>query len=184
MKIEWKRSMFIPKDARLVALDNAPAGVEVYYYEHNAHPCAITFQGKAQKPAFHERYFTEAQREKRITDWLEGLRGWANMKAEHKDKTRSEFANIKVGDILHTSWGYDQTNVDWYQVVSRTAGTITVRKIAGNTTDTGFMCGDTTPCPNRFVGPPELRQSLHGGDHSWRNLYKWNGTPHYVSWYA
>ena len=29
-------------------------------------------------------------------------------------------AGVKVGDIFYTSWGYDQTNVDWYQVVDVT----------------------------------------------------------------
>lgn len=30
-------------------------------------------------------------------------------------------AGVKVGDIFYASWGYDQTNVDWYQVVDVTA---------------------------------------------------------------
>lgn len=30
-------------------------------------------------------------------------------------------AGVKIGDIFYASWGYDQTNVDWYQVVDVTA---------------------------------------------------------------
>jgi hypothetical protein len=33
------------------------------------------------------------------------------------------------GDIYVNSWGYDQTNIDYYQVVKRTPGTVTIRKI-------------------------------------------------------
>jgi len=61
---------------------------------------------------------------------------------------------------------------------------ITIRLIAGHTTETGFMAGNTTPQPNRFTGPPEVRHSLSDSKKSWRNLHKWNGKPHYVSWYA
>jgi hypothetical protein len=33
------------------------------------------------------------------------------------------------GDVYYTSWGYDQTNVEFFQVVKRTPGTVTVRRI-------------------------------------------------------
>lgn len=35
-----------------------------------------------------------------------------------------------VGDILYSSWGYDQTNVDFFQVVSVTKASVRVREIA------------------------------------------------------
>lgn len=40
-------------------------------------------------------------------------------------------APVKVGDIFYTSWGYDQTNVDWFQVVdvSATGKTVTLVEI-------------------------------------------------------
>lgn len=37
--------------------------------------------------------------------------------------------NVKVGDIFLSMWGYDQTNVDFYQVISRTAKMVKVRKL-------------------------------------------------------
>ena len=36
---------------------------------------------------------------------------------------------LKVGDILEASWGYDQTNVDFYQVTKVTPKMVTVRRI-------------------------------------------------------
>jgi hypothetical protein len=38
----------------------------------------------------------------------------------------------KVGDILYTSWGYDQTNVDFYQVVRVKGSAVYVREIGAN----------------------------------------------------
>jgi hypothetical protein len=35
-----------------------------------------------------------------------------------------------VGQVWRTSWGYDQTNVEFFQVVKETKGTVTLRRIA------------------------------------------------------
>ena len=34
-----------------------------------------------------------------------------------------------VGAVWHTSWGYDQTNVEFFEVVRETLGTVTLRRI-------------------------------------------------------
>lgn len=34
-----------------------------------------------------------------------------------------------VGDVLESSWGYDQTNVDFYQVIAVTAKSVRIREI-------------------------------------------------------
>lgn len=34
-----------------------------------------------------------------------------------------------VGDILVSSWGYDQTNIDYYQVIAVTASSVRIREI-------------------------------------------------------
>lgn len=52
---------------------------------------------------------------------------------EQAAKVRAEntiAANPQPGDIYYTSWGYDQTNVEFFEVVRRTAGTVTLRRIA------------------------------------------------------
>lgn len=43
---------------------------------------------------------------------------------------------VKVGDIFYTSWGYEQTNLDFYQVVGLVGKvTVKLRKIAKDTTE-------------------------------------------------
>lgn len=66
-------------------------------------------------------------------------------------------AYAKVGDILYSSWGYDQTNIDWYQVVSVSPSgkSANVRKISGRTVehtdDRGHTTHDTVvPAPGAF----------------------------------
>ena len=46
---------------------------------------------------------------------------------------------FKVGDILCSSWGYDQTNIHFYSVVSRTAKSLKIVRIG-----------------NQMVGEPEF----------------------------
>lgn len=100
-------------------------------------------------------------------------------------------APVKVGDIFYDSWGYDQTNIDWYQVVELTKSgkSVKVRPIAGKTKETGFMSGETRPLKGKFTGPAKTKklgmtsgQPYLASKHGWTSL--WDGKPKYVSWYA
>ena len=61
--------------------------------------------------------------------------------------------NVKIGQIFSMSWGYDQTNVNYFQVVSLTAKGVYVREIgACSVPDTqGFMSEDVKPNKDRFL---------------------------------
>lgn len=95
---------------------------------------------------------------------------------------------VKVGDIFYDSWGYDQTNIDWYQVVKVLPKSVKVRRIAGKTKETGFMSGETRPLKGKFIGPPKTKRvGISNGEpylpskHGWTSL--WDGKPKHVSWY-
>lgn len=47
-------------------------------------------------------------------------------KDEKKALDAKAFEAVKVGDIFVESWGYDQTNVDFYEVVAKTAARIKI----------------------------------------------------------
>ena len=71
---------------------------------------------------------------------------WYRIK-EEENKNDS----VKVGDIFHTSWGYDQTNTEYFKIVSisKTGKTCEVVQIASETVkgSEGFMCESITPLP-------------------------------------
>ena len=102
---------------------------------------------------------------------------------------------MKVGTILRYSWGYGQTNVDWFQVIRRTDKSVWIREIEGNIEEKGFMCGDATPRPGEFkldqqgLRVKALRKKVQeqGGEEFVKMDYglavPWNGRPAYVSWY-
>jgi hypothetical protein len=66
--------------------------------------------------------------------------------------TVTEFAPVKVGDIFASSWGYDQTNVDFYEVVGVTASGKSVRvvPIGKDTTYAEGYYTKVTPVPGSF----------------------------------
>ena len=59
---------------------------------------------------------------------------------------------VAVGDVFKSSWGYGQTNVDFYQVTALTKKGVKVREIAGREVDKGMLTGETTPVKDAFTG--------------------------------
>lgn len=59
---------------------------------------------------------------------------------------------VKVGDIFHCSWGYDQTNCDYFEVVRVTRCAAEVRPIGSVIVDS-FRGGERhMPAPGEFRG--------------------------------
>lgn len=61
--------------------------------------------------------------------------------------------NVSIGDIFCTSWGYDRTIVDFFQVVDRpTPATVELRRIAHHTIDLSYMSATIQPDKDNFIG--------------------------------
>lgn len=93
--------------------------VQVVKYSHNgAYPIAAIFNGRKKNPIAHYRYKTEEDRNaainKKIENEITHQKYKEKRKAERKARPKMK---IEVGDILYTSWGYEQTNIDFYLVV-------------------------------------------------------------------
>lgn len=57
---------------------------------------------------------------------------------------------VQVGDIFYSSWGYDQTNVDYFEVVKVTAKMATVKEISAVQNPYGPMHGKCAPVPGQY----------------------------------
>jgi hypothetical protein len=57
----------------------------------------------------------------------------------------------KIGDILSSSWGYDQTNVDFYQVIGVTKSSVRIRKITQKVAHYGEGSDSVVPVKDAFV---------------------------------
>jgi hypothetical protein len=90
---------------------------------------------------------------------------------------------FKVGDLLYTSWGYDQTNIDFYQVVQvKGRATVVIRQVAEKIVRQGDQEEDVVPEPGKFEGEPLLRRVKPGDrpsvkleSYAW--AYLWDGKP-------
>lgn len=72
---------------------------------------------------------------------------------------------LKVGDVLYYSWGWEQTNIDYFQVVSKSVASVVLREIAKRIDADGpmAMSGKAYPCPGEFVGEPFRKLVQAGG---------------------
>ncbi|MGN0995703.1 MAG: hypothetical protein ACI4PG_02230 [Candidatus Ventricola sp.] len=63
---------------------------------------------------------------------------------------------VRVGDLFCGSWGYEQTNVDFFQVVAlRGRHTAVLRGISGDYIGGFSWMGNVRPCRDSFTGTQE-----------------------------
>ncbi|MEE9158930.1 MAG: hypothetical protein V3U60_11150 [Gammaproteobacteria bacterium] len=104
-------------NAVMATLPDVP-GSEVYRYENESgKPCAIVFGGKRSKPDFWFRFPTEERREAKITEWAESQKQRVEATKARRKSQYAQPHGLTIDSVLYTSWGYDQTNVDFYKVV-------------------------------------------------------------------
>lgn len=96
----------------------------------------------------------------------------------------------KVGDILYSSWGYDQTNINFYEVVKATASTVTLWPMGKLKTYNGHMSGTVVPTDKLVLGSnaKAIRRKASGdnsiriSDYEYAHL--WDGKPKGFTEYA
>lgn len=109
----------------------------------------------------------------------------------------AERAPLAPGAIFYSSWGYEQTNVDFYRVVKLAGDWITLQEIeqiehSDDTADSpATMTGRVVPAdPIAPKGEPFRRKLMRhlSGDsvkiRSYSYAWPWDGTPKRVSHYG
>jgi len=77
---------------------------------------------------------------------------FSDRRIENANERKSFKHTLKEGDILSCSWGYDQTNVDFYQVTKVVSGkTVKIRQIAKKSVDVKF--GEYREVTSDYVEP-------------------------------
>lgn len=165
MRNQFSRSFYTGERFTRVAR-NDDLGVEVYRDNNPKREGSIVlmgFAGKRQKPDWHYRFSSEERAAKHVDEWLRGLKASQQYKTEQKEKKKAFKHTLKVGDLLVSSWGYEQTNIDYYQVTALIGSTmVEVREISQSRRDEGFMQGRTTPVPDCFIGAPKKYKVQEG----------------------
>lgn len=181
------RSFYLPKDVRDTEPVN-PEGTDlaIWTYESNGRYYAVAFQGRAQKPLWDHVFRSEAYRDEYITKTITERKRQLAVKQERQQERREWQHGFQKGDILYTSWGYDQTNVDYYQVVDVIGKVIVIREIESRVARTERTAVYVVPSPGHFKGPPMRKMptgkgtevgSVRISSYSWAR--KWDGEPKY-----
>lgn len=104
------------------------------------------------KIVFYEGYQNEQGMLKRIQDWKCGVAEKECDKITVK-QIKSELVNpFQIGQIFYHSWGWEQTNIDFYQVVAIKPKSVVVRRIAEEVERySGDMAEYVLPVKDKFV---------------------------------
>lgn len=156
------------------------------YYTATDRIACVAFAGRALKPAFKYRYRSIEQRDEHIARWIQGRTEHAKRKAERLCERRSETHSLKLGDILVSTWGYEQTNVEFYEVTRVVSlRSVEIRELAQERKETLWLQGTSMPCRGKYVGGTMVKRASKTGwvrlaDYS--SAGPWDGRP--VSWSA
>lgn len=195
------RDRFMTKGVSKTLVDPEGTDLEIYTYETDisgvsAAPIAIAFQGKATKPLWHVRFRDESSRKRYIEEAIKTRQAQIKGKQEKKElrqQHRQEWSHgFQVGDILYSSWGYDQTQADFF-AVSRVLGKVVeIRELASKIVKEEQGADYVVAVPQKYVGPPQRKipqpdrnQEPSIRLNSFATAHKWDGKPKYqtaVGW--
>lgn len=129
---------------------------ECFLCNHGQRFSVISYLGDAFNPTEHYAYKNEEAARAAVAKFSAWAEAVATERAKRKQDRRETMAKphgLAVGDIVRSSWGYDQTNIDYFQIVKLCgARTVEVRELAQQIEQTGHMTGNCVPVPNQFTG--------------------------------
>lgn len=196
-------SRYIPDGYRLA--QGITHTTQVYYKDISAgNWIVLIFLGRAVKPTKHVRFATEEGRQQYVDNMLNNYQKRQERVKEAKEKRKAAQAEghgVKVGDIFVASWGYEQTNLNWYQVTKLVGKTmVEIREIADVVTSTPhFTYYEKAAIAGQFVEKSHLnnyqnnepvrkrvsvntwgdRKSVSINVFGFANAYPWDGKPKY-----
>ena len=110
--------------------------------------------------------------------------------------TKEPNHGLRPGQILVCSWGYEQTNIDFYKIVRITAARVFAKPMTKGVAPYGSECmsGDVVPLDvietakeilmKPYVSSRRDETTSWGATFKRRYCYLWNGKPEYCTWYA
>ena len=165
------------------------------YGGHFAKATKIQTKARFPRPVFYYSFRNEDKRNEYVANYVNKMR--ENKTAHEEQKTqrkadREQPSKLKVGDVLRDSWGYDQTQVDYYQVSALVGPrTVKVRQMSATSVEATSGMSDRV-VPGEAYGPEHIARVKYG---DWINVPPAmglkghtatldEGTPSHRSWYA
>lgn len=155
---------------RYISASYAPLAVkEGLYAVYGQEKTAIFYLGKRTKPEAHLIFPSLEARDAYLARFVEKAERFAREKAERKaaeKAARAAFTHgYALGDILVSSWGYEQTNLEFFEVVGVPSGkSVLLRPVASRRVrSTGWASADVAPAPGQFTGEAFRKLVAPGG---------------------
>lgn len=193
--MRMQREFYIPKGAVKVA-DKQSDAVAYFYSAPNGAPSVRVFYGKQSKPVVACYYLArkgmsaEQVRTESVAYAFKSRRTSLANKAEWKAKrmAAAKAGKVEVGAYFYTSWGYDQTNIDWYRVeklIGQTmAEVVEVAAMDASKGNEAWMTGKSIPSDQPCGKPFRVRLNGDGFKAGRNSAYRWDGTPKNWTSYA
>lgn len=109
-------------------------------------------------------YFANEDRRKNwISEKIKGINSTHKLVQNRKDLKSDIRKNMKhdfkAGDVYYNSWGYDQTNIDFYLIVEVKEKSVIIQRIGEQVVERseGFMCASVMPDIDCKIGKPETK---------------------------
>jgi hypothetical protein len=160
----------------------------------------MVWKPKATKPYVNLLFMSPESRDLYLAGCIKSAKDRKQALAERKEARKvspDQMDSVKLGDIFHWSWGYDQTNCDFFQVTKKIGkSTVELTAIGAKTVESkgysdmacllvavkdAFLTGNRANVLTKRVmfsnGIPYVSMPF-----GWCGL--WDGKPEYNSWYA
>ena len=123
---------------------------QAFIKQFNDHVVVAAFEGRKVKPAFRCTVDSMLKAAELITLWQSELLAAIEKKAA-KPAKKQPTHNVQVGDVFYSSWGYEQTNINFFQVVKISNSFVEIMEIHKTCEYTQAMSGECYPLPGDFV---------------------------------
>ena len=183
----YDRYWYIDKDAKVIA--RGPNDAVVYSSimtsgRNVGKPIGTAFQGKRGKPDWNYIFQNQERLDKHIAQWFKDIESRMEYMGERKISrtTPATEQRLVPGTILYSSWGYDQTNIDFYRVVRRTGSYVWLAPMGSHAID------DSHVVPHGVLSGKKLlkkKVQVYDGEESsvrltsYSSAYPWDGRPKY-----
>lgn len=156
LKADKYRDSLNPGKTKIVAKDYS---CTIYVYNDVLErPCATFYKGRARKANKRFYFKSEESRAKCVNEYIQ-----ACMESKKASKPTSKERGVIVGDVLRASWGYDQTNIDYYLVTKLIGKTmVEIVEIGQQREIDGHDTGKCVPDLNNIVGEPMRKRASEG----------------------
>ena len=168
------RGLYLPRNTPAQHTTCKGGDAEAWTWTDAGRLYAVAFFGRASRPYSGSggagaayRFATEQQRRDWIAECFSRARAHAQRITGRKSEKAAKRAaghGLQVGDVLRASWGYDQTNIDYYQITARIGAQMVEYRPIGQISEGGGMTGYCVPSPDAFTGPAKRARVSEYGD--------------------